>query len=432
LRFKKYALKVADSFLSNRGRDTIPQSSFFRTFNATLCRHCKDRESGMPKGKHFERIIDRLSPHDRDNVQAYVLRQIREKGFFQTVFNNIQEGVIVVDKELKIRYANKSAISMLGIPDNIEEQRINRFLKEVNWKGILDKDANEWYKVSRQEIEVLYPVRRNLMFYIVPHEDDKETAIIILHDVTESRLNTRKELESEKTQMVSLLAAGVAHEIGNPLNSLTIHLQLLERNLKKSRKKDKDSLELLSVASKEVKRLDTIIAQFLQALRPTAPVMSSLDLKMLIIETLNFMQYEIENKKIKVECSWADECPLVNGDAGQLKQAFYNIIRNAIQAMPEGGTMNISCSFDENKVELDFADTGKGIASDEISRVFKPYYTTRKDGSGLGLMIVERIIREHGAELSVESEHGKGTVFKIVFPLVARKIRLLPPAQGRQ
>ncbi len=386
----------------------------------------------MTKAKHFERIIDRLSPHDRDNVQAYVLRQIREKGFFQTVFNNIQEGIIVVDKELRIRYANRSAIVMLGIPDNIEEQRINRFLKEINWKGILDKDANEWYKVSRREIEVLYPVRKNLMFYIVPHETDKETAIIILHDVTESHVNTRKELESEKTQMISLLAAGVAHEIGNPLNSLNINLQLLERNLRKSRKKDKDSLELLSTATQEVKRLDTIIAQFLQALRPTAPVMARIDIKELIIETLKFMQYEIENRKIKIECTWADDCPNIQGDADQLKQAFYNIIKNAIQAMPDGGRLNIICVFDEDNVELSFADTGKGIGSNEISRIFKPYYTTKKGGSGLGLMIVERIIREHGAELSVDSEHGKGTVFKIRFPLSTRKIRLLPAPSGKQ
>ena len=109
----------------------------------------------MSKGKYFERIIDRLPAHDKDNVQTYVLRQIREKGFFQTVFNTIHEGIIVIDKELKIRYANKAAVEMLGIPENIEEQRISRFLKDINWKGIMDRNENEWYKVSRKEIEVL-------------------------------------------------------------------------------------------------------------------------------------------------------------------------------------------------------------------------------------------------------------------------------------
>ena len=381
----------------------------------------------MTKGKYFERIIDRLQPHDKDNVQTYVLRQIREKGFFQTVFNTIHEGIIVIDKELKIRYANKAAVEMLGIPDNIEEQRISRFLKDVNWKGIMDRDENEWYKVSRREFEVLYPVRRNLLFYIVPHESDKDTAIIILHDVTESRMNTLKTFESEKNQLISLLAAGVAHEIGNPINSLHIHLQLLGRKLKKSRKKDDEALELLSVAEREVKRLDMIISQFLQAVRPTAPKMlAGVDLKQIIIETLNFMQYEIEDRNVKVDCSWPDSCPRIQGDENQLKQAFYNIMKNAVQSMPDGGTIHIACYFDENRIEVSFSDMGKGISAVDIGRIFEPYYTTKQGGNGLGLMIVERIIREHGAELTVESEPGKGTVFKIKFPLATRRIRMLP------
>ncbi|MFA6292979.1 MAG: ATP-binding protein [Victivallales bacterium] len=388
----------------------------------------------MSKGKYFERIIERLPPHDKDNVQTYVLRQIREKGFFQTVFNTIHEGIIVIDKELKIRYANKAGVEMLGIPENIEEQRISRFLKDVNWKGIMSRDEDEWYKISRREIEVLYPVRRNLLFYVVPHESDKETAIIILHDVTESRMNTLKTFESEKNQLISLLAAGVAHEIGNPINSLHIHLQLLGRKLNKSRKKDDEALELLSVAEREVKRLDMIISQFLQAVRPTAPKMSAgVDLKQIIIETLNFMQYEIEDRNVKVECLWPDSCPRIQGDENQLKQAFYNIMKNAVQSMPDGGTIHIACSFDENRIEVSFSDMGKGISAVDIGRIFEPYYTTKQGGNGLGLMVVERIIREHGAELTVESEPGKGTVFKIKFPLATRRIRMLPaPAAGSQ
>ncbi|MFZ2658638.1 MAG: ATP-binding protein [Victivallales bacterium] len=385
----------------------------------------------MPQGKYFDRIFDRLSSQDRSNIQAYVLRQVKEKGFFQTVFNAIQEGIIIIDKDLMIRYVNSAAVAMLGIPENIEEQRISRFLKDVDWKLVQNRDPEEIDKISRQEIEVLYPLRRILLFYVLPHEKDKDTSIIILHDVTEARSRTLKEMESKKTHMISLLAAGVAHEIGNPLNSLNIHLQLLERKLRKSKKKDAESLELLSVAEREVKRLDMIISQFLQAVRPAMPIMSRVDLKQLIIETLNFMQYEIENKNIKVECSWANDCPHVQGDENQLKQAFYNIMKNGVQAMPDGGTMNISCAFDEDKVELSFGDGGKGISADDIARIFEPYYTTKNGGTGLGLMVVERIIREHGAELLVESEPGRGTVFKIKFPLSTRRIRMLPAPEGK-
>ncbi len=386
----------------------------------------------MPQGKYFDRIIDRLSPQDKSNVQAYVLRQVKEKGFFQTVFNTIQEGIIIVDRNLMIRYANRAAIAMLGIPENIEEQKIGRFLKDVDWTSVQKTDHDGIERISRQEIEVLYPTRRILLFYVLPHEKDKDTSIIIMHDVTEARASTMKKMESEKTQMISLLAAGVAHEIGNPLNSLNIHLQLLGRKLKRSRKKDDEAIELLSVAEKEVKRLDMIISQFLQALRPAMPVMARVDLKQLIVETLNFMRHEIESRNINVECSWADACPGVQGDADQLKQAFYNIIKNAIQAMPDGGTIHISCTYDEEKIEISFADSGKGISAEDIAGIFEPYFTTKRGGTGLGLMVVERIIREHGAELSVDSSTDKGTVFKIRFPIAAKRIRMLPAAPSTE
>ena len=111
---------------------------------------------------------------------------------------------------------------------------------------------------------------------------------------------------------------------------------------------------------------------------------------------------------------------------GQLKQALYNLIKNATQAMPEGGKIGIICSVDEDDIHLSISDTGSGISGKDMSNIFEPYFTKKRSGTGLGLMIVERIIREHGAELAVESEPGKGTVFTINFPLRIQKAKLLP------
>ena len=190
--------------------------------------------------------------------------------------------------------------------------------------------------------------------------------------------------------------------------------------------------ELLDIAKGEVERLDSIVNQFLRAVRPSRPDFAPLDLKELIVESLNFMRHEIEGRSVEVKCAWPDFLPKVNGDADQLKQAFYNLIKNALQAMPDGGSLEINCSAGEDGVRLSFSDTGSGIGAAEISKIFEPYQTTKKEGSGLGLVIVDRIIREHGAELSVDSAVGKGTVFNIHFPPRGRRLRILPAPQQEE
>ncbi len=376
----------------------------------------------------FDKIIGKLDPSDKNNIQAFVKRVDKERSFLETVFNTINEGVIVIDGKLKIKYVNRSARNILGLPVNIEKQRISRFLKELGWDDMLDTEGN-WKKITRREIEVLYPVRRILLFYLLPLESDTKSAVVLLHDITESRDRTLEIIESEKMNMISLLAAGVAHEIGNPLNSLHIHLQLLKRYLvDKDNVNSGDAEELLEVANAEVERLDRIINQFLEAVRSVKPNLVKLDVKPLIIETLKFIRKEIEDKCIDVKCGWPENLPRIMGDENQLKQAFYNLINNAIQSMPQGGILNIECSFDDDSLHLAFIDTGKGIAKEDFVQISDPYFTTKKEGSGLGLMVVERIVREHGAELAIDSEPGKGTTFTILFPRSTRKTKLLQVA----
>ncbi len=386
----------------------------------------------MPYRDYFDRIMAKLDANEKKDFQAYFIKQNREKGILKTVFNAVRDGIMVIDRKFRIVYVNHAAQELLGLPENIENQSVARFLRDIEWNDILKRNENEWYKTSRREIEIFYPVHRFLLFYILPHEVDKGTAIIILHDVTESRHSVDKRLQSEKMEMISLLAAGVAHEIGNPLNSLSLNLQLLGRMLRKKRKtKDSDRASaLLDTAESEVKRLDLIIREFLQAVRPAPLKFQRVNLEGLVSEVLSFIKEELSDRQILVKCIWPHDTPSINADAGQLKQAFYNIIRNAMQAMPGGGTLKISCLVGEDSMRLSFEDEGAGISPQDISRIFDPYYSTKKGGGGLGLVIVERIIREHGAKLSVETLDQGGAVFAISFPLSKNRIRLLPAPEN--
>jgi signal transduction histidine kinase len=128
---------------------------------------------------------------------------------------------------------------------------------------------------------------------------------------------------------------------------------------------------------------------------------------------------------VSVRTELRADVPAMPLDGNQMKQAFYNLIRNACQAMPEGGTLTVETTFNDYEIRIAFTDTGKGISADNLNHLFQPFFTTRGSGTGLGLMIVRRIVREHGGEIDIESRVGKGTRFTLFLPLVEKKIRLL-------
>jgi signal transduction histidine kinase len=240
-------------------------------------------------------------------------------------------------------------------------------------------------------------------------------------------------VESERLNALTLLAAGVAHEIGNPLNSLNIHLQLIERELETVPPEQRNNLiEMVEVSRREVERLDGILTQFLRALRPSPPNLAPASVTEVLRETLEFLQHEIRDRDVLVEVEASDALPAIPLDADQIKQVFFNLIRNAIQAMPGGGLLKITLRETDRFVEVAFRDRGPGIPPGEINRLFEPYHTTRPEGSGLGLAIVQRIVRDHGGQIEVHSEPGAGTTFTILLPRTGQRLRLLKASPDAQ
>jgi signal transduction histidine kinase len=248
----------------------------------------------------------------------------------------------------------------------------------------------------------------------------------MLRDVTRGREAEATLVESERINAIQLLAAGVAHEIGNPLNALTIHLQLIERAVRAlPAAAGGDLPELVGIARDEVARLDLIISQFLLAIRPTKPRLARAGVDEILKQTLDLLREDFRNRRIAVEVSIGDPVPPLRVDRDQIKQVFFNVIRNALQAMPDGGALGIRLAPTDHHLAIAFSDTGTGIAREHIGRVFEPYFTTKDQGTGLGMMIVQRIVRDHDGQIEIRSKAGAGTIVTILLPLAERRTRLL-------
>lgn len=387
------------------------------------------------KNSSLDRVLGRVEALDSVNLANLVQRLARERGLFEEIFNTLQEGVLVISADGRIEYANASAQRLIGLgDDDLSGQTLWRLVPGLrpSLEPALGSEGGAMPLVAR-EFELTYPEPRSVRLYMMPFRNEtRGTArrfAVILSDITRDKQTTEMRIESERTSSILLLAAGVAHELGNPLNSLTIHLQLIERRLKKLKAaRDKDAAALadsIEVCQAEVRRLDGIITNFLEAIRPRPPDLVETRLAEVLDEVLRFQHSELADRGIEVEAETPADLPLVMADRNQLKQVFFNIMKNAADAMQPGGRLRIRSRADDDSVYLLFGDSGAGIKQEDLVKLFQPYHTTKAGGHGLGLMIVQRIMRDHGGQIGIESKEDIGTLVTLQFPRKDRRVRML-------
>jgi signal transduction histidine kinase len=252
--------------------------------------------------------------------------------------------------------------------------------------------------------------------------------LLLVRDDTEIRTQGEETAEAEQMNLLSYMASAVAHEIGNPLNSLGLNLQLLQRKLAKLPENTQAGLApLLDSALQETQRLDTLLHQFLHSMRPSRLQRETVNLNELIERVLETLDPEIAPRGISVHVELSESLPELSADATQLFQVFYNLIRNAYQSIPgdEGG-IYIQTAYNDNDVRVVISDTGTGISHEVMGSMYEPFRTTKRKGNGLGLLIVRRIIKDHAGTLAFASKEGTGTTVTLTLPRADRVVRLLP------
>ena len=350
---------------------------------------------------------------------------IRLQAFHENIVRSISSGVFTTDDGGRITSFNPAAQEATGY--SLEQVQGRPWREVFNWhpsqqndERILHASANRRFEVECKRAD---GSRLILGMTLSPlHEQGEETGLVgVFKDLTQIR-----DLEEEmrrKDWLASLgeMSAGMAHEIRNPLGALAGAMQMLRKDLHA----DETSQRLMDIAVREATRLDTIITQFLQYARPPALNLAEFDLNKVLAETLDLVQHEARTRKnIKIVTSLAGGALLGQVDQDQMKQVFWNLATNAFDAMPKGGQLTIATCCRKidvggrkaDVVEISFQDTGGGIPKKNLDKIFLPFFTTKKQGSGLGLAAVHRIVDLHGGWIKVDSQERQGSRFAVCLP----------------
>ncbi|MDR1389764.1 MAG: PAS domain S-box protein [Treponema sp.] len=398
------------------------------------------------------RAIAKIERLPAEHVQNLFLSMAQDFERLETVLDSLAEGIFVCDTENNLILANKYSDRLLPMQHCAgENSKIWNVIKDEKIAEFLKTSLSAGDKVQDREFDVESKgIMRLLSISVFPLVKNYQVCGSLIHidDITEKRSREARMRRMESLASLTTLAAGVAHEIKNPLGSISIQIQLLQKAMKKneelyynSHPKDKPDLDYrtdtgpnpfflifnkhLAVINEEIERLNHIVIDFLFAVRPMDLNTSEADLNSFLEELVSFVRYEVENSRVSIELLLSEDLPLIDFDQRLMKQAMLNLIQNAVAAMKDGGKLTVKTEHTGNEVFLSVCDTGSGISQENLSKIFEPYFTTKDQGSGLGLTLVFKIIREHKGEISVKSQEGKGSCFIITLPLPQKHRKLL-------
>lgn len=383
----------------------------------------------MQNSGFIQRVFNKIDKLDAAKIRKIISELSTEKELYKLVFDSLIEGVVVTNRDNKVILANHTMKEFISMPiERVYSREIEYCNFDPEIKEVLDEALAENEKVVDREIH-LGRTDQRIILSVLPllSRGEAEGHVIIFVDITEKRQREMQLRQAEGLAALTTLSAGVAHEIKNPLTSIDIHIQLLKKELAKYEGEETKNMDnLLVIVREEVDRLNSIVQDFLFAVRPMSMSSSMENINEIVKEMVQFLRYEVEEQDIDFVLDLDEDLPPVMVDPKYLKQAFLNIIKNAIEAIHESGEIHIKTdTTDDGDVAVHIIDNGEGIPENRMGKIYDPYFTTKKFGSGLGLVIVFKIIKELGGKLKVQSKEGVGTHFSIELPVLEKRKKLL-------
>ncbi|MGE5815917.1 MAG: ATP-binding protein [Acidobacteriota bacterium] len=392
------------------------------------------RASGEPLSSEDMALLSAVAAQAATALEnARLYRQLRLKAdevermrqFSDSILESLNDGLAVVDMDDRVVRWNSQLEQLFGLPS---QQVIGRTLDTIFDCSFLEslraarRDSPAGAVLFRMPMTSAHAEPRRLLVNTAAaplRTQSGETAgtIIIIEDIT-SRVQLEEQLQiSEKMASIGLLAAGVAHEVNTPLTGISSYTQMLLDNADPEDPRTK----LLEKIERQTFRAAKIVNGLLNLARPTQVEAGPVDVNAVINDVLSLLEHQLRNGKIQVRKELAPQSPIVDGIEYKLQQVLLNLFMNARDAMPRGGWLSVSSRIEDNRAMVDISDTGSEIPTEQLSRIYDPFFTTKAigKGTGLGLSITYGIVQEHGGTITCESAVGKGTRFALTLPLAA-------------
>ena len=353
----------------------------------------------------------------------------RLKEFNENIIESINVGVMVVNLHGRITNWNGALEQIYGLKrEQVIGHRITEVFQSEMLRALRDlMERSEWQQgepVNVYKFRARSADGRDLTLNISLAALQSKTAeiegsLIAIEDVTERVSLEEQVQQSDKLSSIGLLAAGVAHEVNTPLAGISSYSQMLMQQIPDTDPRH----QLLEKIYRQTSRASSIVNNLLNFSRVSDSRYTLVDLNRVIDDTIQLLEAQLRNTDIEVVRCYAADLPLAPGDAPKLQQVLMNLILNARDAMPQGGTLEISTGWDGDSVLINVRDTGHGIAPEHLAKIYDPFFTTKQigKGTGLGLAVSYGIVRDHGGHISVESKPGEGALFQITLPLAATR-----------
>jgi signal transduction histidine kinase len=340
------------------------------------------------------------------------------------ILDTLEDAVIVLNAKRQVVFCNQAAQGLLGISLRSADEAAGSFpapdhplapiVGELFQRGVERRNAPVKVPCPDGQLRELA-----VSSYRIPDGERAGGGVLALRNLDPVRAVQSLVTYSQKLAGLGRLTSGVAHEVKNPLNAMRIHLELLKTRLAGAQP---EARENLNVIAHEIQRLDRVVQGFLKFVRPQELHLGPVDVSKLLTEVAQLMTPEAGRAGTRVALNVTPELPPIEGDVELLQQACTNLVANAIQAMPKGGTVTLgACRGPDGAIEVRVSDEGVGIAPEDLDRIFRLYYTTKPEGSGIGLSMVYRIVQMHDGRIDVESTVGRGTMMIMTLPVASRQ-----------